>query len=85
MAVANSNSGVVIPHEAKWHQKLIAALISFLIRTMGKTVRLHQDDRSGYFQRGAPPKVIFAIWHNRLALIIAAKPCDGQWDWANSS
>ena len=68
MAVANSKSGVVIPHEAKWHQKLIAALISFLIRTMGITVRLHLDDRSGYFQGSAPPRIIFAIWHNRLAL-----------------
>jgi lysophospholipid acyltransferase (LPLAT)-like uncharacterized protein len=68
MAVANSKSGVVIPHQAKWHQRLLAALIGFLIRMMAWTIRLRLDDRSGYFQGPPPPKIIFALWHNRLAL-----------------
>jgi lysophospholipid acyltransferase (LPLAT)-like uncharacterized protein len=68
MAVANSKPGVVIPHEAKWHQKVIAALIALFIRTMGITIRFRMDDRSGYFQGSPPPKIIFAIWHNRLSL-----------------
>jgi len=68
MAVANSKSGVVIPHQAKWHQRLIASLIGFLIRTMAWTLRLRLDDRSGYFQGSPPPKMIFAILHNRIAL-----------------
>jgi lysophospholipid acyltransferase (LPLAT)-like uncharacterized protein len=69
MAAANPKSGVVIPHQAKWHQRLVAALIVFLIRTVGKTIRFHADDRSGYFQNSRPPtKFIVIVWHNRLAL-----------------
>jgi lysophospholipid acyltransferase (LPLAT)-like uncharacterized protein len=68
ITTAKPKSGVVIPHQAKWHQRLIAALLYFLIRTMAATIRFHKDDRSGYFQTGPPVKVIFAIWHNRLPL-----------------
>lgn len=68
MAAANSKSGVVVPHQAKWYQRLAAALVVLLIRTVGKTIRFHADDRTGYFSGGPAPKMIFAIWHNRLAL-----------------
>lgn len=68
MATANPRSGVVIPHRAKWHQRLAAALIFFLIRTMAATIRFRFEDGSGYFQKEPPVKLIFAIWHNRLAL-----------------
>ena len=71
MAVATPKPGVVIPHQAKWHQRLAAALIVFLIRAMATTVRYRINDQSGFFQGKAPPgKFIFAIWHNRLALSI---------------
>lgn len=68
MAATNAKSGVIIPHQAKWYQRLAAALIVFLIRTVGKTIRFYPDDRAGYFSGGPAPKIIFAIWHNRLAL-----------------
>jgi lysophospholipid acyltransferase (LPLAT)-like uncharacterized protein len=68
MAAANRKSGVVIPHQPKWHQRLAAALIAFLIRMMAATIRYRMNDRSGYFQGGKPPKMIFCFWHNRLAL-----------------
>src|SRR5579864_309503 len=68
MAAANSKSGVVIPHEAKWYQRLAATLVVFLIRTVAKTIRFHKEDRAGYFGGNPAPKMIFAIWHNRLAL-----------------
>jgi hypothetical protein len=69
MAIATPKSGVVIPHQAKWYQRLAAALIVFLIRTMAMTVRFRLEDRSGYFQGTPPPgRLIFAFWHNRLAL-----------------
>lgn len=71
MAAATPKSEVVIPHRAKWHQRLAAALIVFLIRAMATTVRYRIDDYSGFFQGKVPPgKFIFAIWHNRLALSI---------------
>jgi lysophospholipid acyltransferase (LPLAT)-like uncharacterized protein len=70
MATENHGSGVVIPHEAKWHQRLAAALITSFIRGVTATIRFHEEDRAGYF-RTEPPKTIFAIWHNRLSLSIA--------------
>jgi lysophospholipid acyltransferase (LPLAT)-like uncharacterized protein len=62
-------SGVVVPHQAKWHQRIVAALIVALIRSIAVTVRFRLVDKSGLFGNGVPPEqVIFAIWHNRLAL-----------------
>jgi lysophospholipid acyltransferase (LPLAT)-like uncharacterized protein len=68
MAATNSKSGVVVPHQAKWYQRLAAALVVFLIRTGAKTIRFHKEDRAGYFGGSPAPKIIFAIWHNRLSL-----------------
>jgi lysophospholipid acyltransferase (LPLAT)-like uncharacterized protein len=70
MAMENRTSGVVIPHHAKWHQRLAAMLVSLLIRCVTATIRFRLDDRAGNFQ-SEPPKVIFALWHNRLALSAA--------------
>jgi lysophospholipid acyltransferase (LPLAT)-like uncharacterized protein len=68
-AAANPKSGVVTPHQAKWHRRLAAALVVIFVRTMGKTIRFRPDDRSGYFQNSRPPtRFIIALWHNRLAL-----------------
>jgi lysophospholipid acyltransferase (LPLAT)-like uncharacterized protein len=67
MAVANQKSGVVIPHEAKWYQRLAAAVICFLIRLGAMTIRFHFEDRSGLLQGASRQRVILAIWHNRLA------------------
>ena len=67
MATQNRRSGIVSPHRAKWHQRVVATLISLFIRSIAMTIRSHLDDRSGYF-KSTPPQVIFAIWHNRLAL-----------------
>ncbi len=62
---------VVIPHRAKWHQRLAARLIWLIVRSVAATVRFRLDDRSGYFS--SPPKeaLIFAVWHNRLSLSLA--------------
>ena len=70
MAAENRTSGVVIPHEAKWHQRVAAKLISTFIRCVTATIRFSKDDPAGYF-RAEPPKTIFAVWHNRLALSAA--------------
>lgn len=61
-------SGVVVPHRAKWHQRLAAWLIYLLARTLAATVRFKVDDASGYFSAMPQEKLIFVIWHNRLAL-----------------
>lgn len=64
-------SGVVIPHQPKWHQRLAAALIYFFIRGLAATIRFKLEDNSGLFGGSAPrEKIIFAVWHNRLALSV---------------
>jgi len=67
MATQSRKSSIVTPHQAKWHQRMLATLISLVIRCIAATIRFRLDDRSGFF-KSTPPQVIFAIWHNRLAL-----------------
>lgn len=61
-------SGVVVPHKAKWHQRLAAAAVYLGIRSLAATIRFRVDDRSGWLNRSQREKAIFAFWHNRLAL-----------------
>jgi hypothetical protein len=64
-----AKTGVVVPHKAKWHQRLAAVLICLLIRAVAVTIRFRLEDRPGVFNNRAPgEKLIFAFWHNRLAL-----------------
>ena len=63
-------SGVVVPHTPKWPQRLLARLIHGLARGLAATLRFQMEDRSGYFSSGPPEKLIFTIWHNRLALAL---------------
>jgi lysophospholipid acyltransferase (LPLAT)-like uncharacterized protein len=69
-APAKRKSGVVVPHKARWHQWLAATLIYLLIRALAATIRFRLDDRSNIFSGAPKEKIIFAIWHNRLALSI---------------
>jgi len=61
-------SGVITPHRAMWHQRLLAALIYGIVQAVSATVRFTLDDRSGFFHGAPREKFIFALWHNRLAL-----------------
>lgn len=61
-------SGVVVPHKARWHQWLAATLVYLLIRALAATIRFRLNDPSGIFNGAPKEKIIFAIWHNRLAL-----------------
>ncbi len=61
-------SGVVVPHKARWSQRVAAALIYGLIRLVSATLRYRLDDGSGMLASALQEKVIFALWHNRLAL-----------------
>ena len=66
MAAAES-SRVVVPRQLRWHQSLLAALVYFLIRAVGLTLRREWRDHSGLLATTTQP-VIFCVWHNRLAL-----------------
>ncbi len=65
-----SKSGVVVPHKPSWHQRLVAALVYAFIRALAATIRFKLTDASGYFSDAPQEKLIFAIWHNRLALAL---------------
>ncbi len=69
MAVAGSKrSGIVVPHRAKWHQRLGARLVFIIISSLAATWRYRWIDRSGFFENGAAGPAIYCLWHNRLAL-----------------
>jgi len=60
--------GKVIPMQPHWHGRLAARLIHVLVRVLGVTLRWtwpQNPEALAAVQRGP---VIFAIWHNRLAL-----------------
>jgi lysophospholipid acyltransferase (LPLAT)-like uncharacterized protein len=67
-SVKPRKSGVVVPHQPRWSQRLMAALVYGFTRSLAATVRFRLHDLSGYFSSAPQEKLIFAIWHNRLAL-----------------
>jgi lysophospholipid acyltransferase (LPLAT)-like uncharacterized protein len=62
------SSAVVVPHRARWYQRLAAWLIWLAVRGIGATIRMRLEDRSGHFSGVPKEPMIFALWHNRLAL-----------------
>ena len=63
-------SGLIIPHAPKWHQRLVAAGLYAVAQVLTATLRFKLEDPSGYFSDTPQEKIIFAIWHNRLALAL---------------
>ena len=61
-------SGVVVPHRPRWWQRVAAALIYGLICCVAATLRFRLIDRSGFLNNPPREKLIFTVWHNRLAL-----------------
>jgi lysophospholipid acyltransferase (LPLAT)-like uncharacterized protein len=63
--------GVFAPKQATFRQRIAARLVWLAIRLVGATIRFQEHDASGYFGPGRqPPQLIFAFWHNRLALVV---------------
>jgi len=61
-------NGVAIPNQPNRKQRLTAALVVGAVRTISSSLRWHLHDPEGHMLGGGPGPVIFAIWHNRLAL-----------------
>jgi lysophospholipid acyltransferase (LPLAT)-like uncharacterized protein len=63
-----TKSGIVVPHAARWHQRLGAWIVVTLVRIVGATIRYRYNDRSDFFN--GPPRgpALYCFWHNRLAL-----------------
>lgn len=68
----NRKSGIVVPHAAKWHQRLLARMIWALLRIVAATLRYRWQDRSGLCSTPPVGQAIYCIWHNRLSLSMAA-------------
>lgn len=61
-------SGVVVPARLKWHQRLAASAIYWLSRTLMGSWRVEFRDESGVLTDPDHGPVLFALWHNHLAL-----------------
>lgn len=72
VASKRRSSGVVVPHAPRWYQRLGAWLVWGLVRFVAATVRIRWNDRSGHFAASPASPVIYAAWHNRLALCLVA-------------
>lgn len=64
-------SGTVVPRAPSRTQRLLAGLIAGLGRVLEATVRLRICDPNRAMDVIASGPVVFAIWHNRLALSMA--------------
>lgn len=56
---------MVVPHQLKWHQKLLARFIYCVIRLVAFTLRFRYEYHAGLLSHHP---FIFCIWHNRLSL-----------------
>lgn len=75
-AAVRPSSGVIAPQRARWHGRALARLIWLLSNALAASLRWRVEDRSGLLAPGASRKVIFAVWHNRLALsLIIYRDC----------
>ena len=78
-------SGIVVPNQPKWHQRVVAFLIFLLERVLTCTLRVRWDDRAGLARGAIKGPVIYCLWHNRLALCMVVwrkyvrihHPCGG--------
>jgi len=65
---APRQGGVIVPHPARWHGRLAARLIYLLVRSIDASLRYRLVDPHHALEEALREPVIFAIWHNRLAL-----------------
>ncbi len=65
-------SGVIIPEQASWKGRIAARLIWAVVSLLAATIRFRVDDRSALLTPGGNERILFAFWHNRLALTLVA-------------
>src|SRR5436190_444467 len=64
-------TGIIVPHRARWDQRLAAWAVVAFLRVVAVTVRFRLNDESGVFTQGGRGPTIYCFWHNRLALCVA--------------
>jgi lysophospholipid acyltransferase (LPLAT)-like uncharacterized protein len=62
---------LVIPQQPKWHGRIAARTISLLLKGLAGTWRHSFAPSSEAFAANLTEPVIFAIWHNRLAIVMS--------------
>lgn len=70
--VVKKSSGIVVPEQPHWHQRLAAFIIHVLLRVISATLRIRHVDRAGLREGTLRRPAIYCIWHNRLALSMAS-------------
>src|SRR6516225_1511939 len=65
--LSRPSKGVVVPHRPKLLQRVVARLAFLVERAVMSTLRCEWHDRTGVDARGND-RVIFCLWHNRLAI-----------------
>jgi lysophospholipid acyltransferase (LPLAT)-like uncharacterized protein len=64
-------TGRVVPNQPKWFQRVAAAIIWALAKTLTATLRFRYHDQSGgFFEDPQAGQAIYCVWHNRLALCL---------------
>jgi lysophospholipid acyltransferase (LPLAT)-like uncharacterized protein len=61
-------SGVVVPQEPTFRQRVGAWILVFTARLLTLTLRYKWNDRSGFWENPPETPLIFAFWHNRILL-----------------
>jgi hypothetical protein len=61
-------SGVVVPHQPTWQQRLAGTCVYLAIRALAATIRFDARGAQHFLHPQPQGAFIFAIWHNRLAL-----------------
>ncbi len=65
------SSGVVVPNQPRWFQRLIALVIVCSMRAYVFSLRIRWDDPDNLRDQINGP-AIYCLWHNRLVLCVAA-------------
>jgi lysophospholipid acyltransferase (LPLAT)-like uncharacterized protein len=65
-------SGVVVPHQPRWYQRVFAWLMFIGLRALARTLRFQWIGPNGTLENPPPGAAIFCIWHNRLILCMKA-------------
>lgn len=69
--VRKRSSGVVVPNQPRWFQRLGAFIIFCAMRAYIFSLRIRWDDSSNHRDQINGP-TIYCLWHNRLMLCVAA-------------
>lgn len=68
MPAKPTRSGPVVPKKPSFAATLGAVCIAMLGKGLGRSFRVQVNDQSGLISVPDPKPLIFALWHNRLAL-----------------